>query len=70
MPTRECLTPPDVPSYCCLGSISAGGAVFCNPQQCHLHVADCDIFDYTSRLISLECEIHNYDHAGIQVSTA
>jgi hypothetical protein len=30
-PTRQCLTPPDVPLYGCLGSISAGGAVFYIP---------------------------------------
>jgi hypothetical protein len=51
MPTRECVTPPDVPSYCCLGSISAGGAVFYNPNQCRLPVSDYDLSDYTSQFI-------------------
>jgi hypothetical protein len=51
MPARLCAPPHGIPKYCCLGSISNGGAVTFNPRSCRLNVSDYDIASYTEQFV-------------------
>jgi hypothetical protein len=51
MPARLCVPPPGIPNYCCLGSISSGGAVRFNPLTCRQNVSEYDISSYTEQFL-------------------
>jgi hypothetical protein len=61
MPTRLCVPPPGIPNYCCLGSISSGGAVRFNPLTCRLNVSEYDISSYTEQFMPSKVDDNDDD---------
>lgn len=59
MPQRDCKPPDGIPNYCCLGSISSGGAVRYSPQRCRWNISSYDIPEYLERFVpdSALCDV-------------